>query len=280
MNLKKNGLALLLVAPLFFIQNFIPSPASEGSEDPAEIKVFIKNPGTDQWEFEAGFDTGRDVIADVAVRPEGKASALLTLTRAGAETGPGPVGYRRSVLRVTARQRDLALEKELNVLLVVEGIEIAHRTYPDAQGGPGRRQGATGINRSIRAGNGGKIQPHLPPGVRNHRYYPGQQGVGGRGQADGRIHRQIHTQDPGTPAAGKPGAGMPLEAGVTWAVLREGPGTQVRTAAKNPGTAVKNGSRTPGKGGRSGRKRPGTGGNNGGGMPKTGVKNKQSLLAP
>lgn len=106
---------------------------SEGSEDPAEIKVFIKNPGTDQWEFEAGFDTGRDVIADVAVRPEGKASALLTLNRAGAETGPGPVGYRRSVLRVTARQRDLALEKELNVLLAAEGIEIAHRTYPDRQ---------------------------------------------------------------------------------------------------------------------------------------------------
>lgn len=106
---------------------------SEDSAGPVEVKAYVGNPGPDPWEFQVEFDPGRELFAGAEVRQVGPASAVITLARAAAEGDSGTAGYRRSVLRVSASQKSQSLEKEIAVLLAVEGIEIDHHTYPDRQ---------------------------------------------------------------------------------------------------------------------------------------------------
>jgi len=106
-----------------------------GSDHPVDIKVFVINSGGERWDFEAELDHSQVLMADTTVRQEGPASAVVTLTLSGAqaETGLGQAGYRRNTLRITARQNDVELHRDVSALLAVEGLEIEHRTYPDRQ---------------------------------------------------------------------------------------------------------------------------------------------------
>lgn len=109
---------------------FIP-----GQYGPVDIKVSVSNPGAESWDFLAEPDQSQGLVAEASVRQQGPASAIISLTLSGAQadTGPGQAGFRRGTLRVTARQNDIELQKDVSLLLAVEGIEIEHRTYPDRQ---------------------------------------------------------------------------------------------------------------------------------------------------
>ncbi|MBN1569379.1 MAG: tetratricopeptide repeat protein [Acidobacteria bacterium] len=95
------------------------------SNQSAQVKVWIDNPGVEPWTFRAEYAPKNRPLAKLRVAPSGKNSAIVTLDEAGLDPVPDGTNNEVSVVRIFAEQKDReTLERDIKVRVGQEGLFV------------------------------------------------------------------------------------------------------------------------------------------------------------
>ncbi len=95
------------------------------SNQSAQVKVWIDNPGEAPWTFRADYAPKNRPLAKLRIAPSGKDSAIVTLDEAGLDPVPDGTNNEVSVVRIFAEQKDReTLERDIKVRVGQEGLFV------------------------------------------------------------------------------------------------------------------------------------------------------------